>query len=255
MLSRPSRAAEPQPRPGPHPRPRPGRVIDIGSNSVRLVVYERLARSPTPLFNEKMLAGLGAGVAETGRLAADADGEDARPRSGALPRSPGRCASTELDVLATAATREAENGADFIAEVEAICGVPVTVLSGAEEARIAALGIVAGFQKPDGVAGDLGGGSLELTEVAGREVGAGDSLMLGGLRLQAASRRLAQGGARPGAQGARSLAGDRPAASAARSTRSAAPGARSRGSTCTTAAIRCTSCTNTGWTRTSSTIS
>ena len=111
---------------------------------------------------------------------------------------------TELDVLATAAIREAKNGADFIAEVEAICGVPVKVLSGAEEARIAALGIVAGFEQPDGVAGDLGGGSLELTEVKGRDVGAGDSLPLGGLRLQAGSRRIAQGGARSGARGARS---------------------------------------------------
>ena len=64
--------------------------------------------------------------------------------------------------------------------------MPVKVLSGAEEARIAALGVVAGFEHPDGVAGDLGGGSLELTEVKAREVGAGDSLPLGGLRLQAA---------------------------------------------------------------------
>ena len=61
------------------------------------------------------------------------------------------------------------------------------VLSGEEEARIAALGIVASFQQPDGVAGDLGGGSLELIEVKARDVGAGDSLPLGGLRLQAGS--------------------------------------------------------------------
>jgi exopolyphosphatase/guanosine-5'-triphosphate,3'-diphosphate pyrophosphatase len=162
-------------------------VIDIGSNSVRLVVYERLARSPTPLFNEKTLAGLGAGVAETGRLASDAMGKAAAAlrRFTALAR---QMRVTELDVLATAATREAENGSQFIAEVEAICGVPVSVLSGADEARIAALGIVAGFENPDGVAGDLGGGSLELTEVTGRQIGTGDSLLLGGLRLQATAR-------------------------------------------------------------------
>jgi exopolyphosphatase/guanosine-5'-triphosphate,3'-diphosphate pyrophosphatase len=134
-----------------------------------------------------MLAGLGAGVAETGRLAADAveKTKEALRRFAALTRQMG---VTELDILATAATREAANGADFITEAEAICGMPVTVLTGAEEARIAALGIVAGFQNADGVAGDLGGGSLELTEVKGREVGAGDSLLLGGLRLASASR-------------------------------------------------------------------
>ena len=165
----------------------PVAVIDIGSNSVRLVVYERLARSPTPLFNEKILAGLGAGVAETGRLAEDAVAKTsaALRRFVALTR---QMRVAELNVVATAATREAENGADFIAEVEKICGVPLTVLSGAEEARAAALGIVAGFQDADGIAGDLGGGSLELTDVSGRRIGSGESLLLGGLRLQTTSR-------------------------------------------------------------------
>ena len=187
MLLRPSRAPEPLPAQGRIPGHGPVAVIDIGSNSVRLVVYERLARSPTPLFNEKMLAGLGAGVAQTGRLAADAveKTKSALRRFTQLARQMG---VVELDVLATAATREAENGADFIAEAAAICGRPVTLLSGADEARMAALGIVAGFENPDGIAGDLGGGSLELTEVKGREVGNGDSLLLGGLRLAAASR-------------------------------------------------------------------
>jgi exopolyphosphatase/guanosine-5'-triphosphate,3'-diphosphate pyrophosphatase len=165
----------------------PVAVIDIGSNSVRLVVYERLARSPTPLFNEKILAGLGAGVAETGRLAEDAVAKTyaALRRFVALAR---QMRVADLNVVATAATREAENGAGFIAGAAKICGVPVTVLSGAEEARAAALGVVAGFQDADGVAGDLGGGSLELTDVSGRRIGAGESLLLGGLRLQTTSR-------------------------------------------------------------------
>ena len=162
-------------------------VIDIGSNSVRLVVYERLARSPTPLFNEKVLAGLGAGVADSGVLAADAIERTraALRRFAALAK---QLDVKELDVVATAAIREAKNGADFIREAEAICEAPVSVLSGAEEARIGALGIVAGFENPDGVGGDLGGGSLELVEVKGTQVGAGDSLPLGGLRLQTASK-------------------------------------------------------------------
>jgi exopolyphosphatase/guanosine-5'-triphosphate,3'-diphosphate pyrophosphatase len=159
-------------------------VIDIGSNSVRLVVYERLARSPTPLFNEKTLAGLGAGVAETGRIAADAAEKTraALRRFAALSR---QMRVVELNVVATAAIREAKNGTEFMAEVERICGVPIRILSGAEEARMSALGVVAGFRAPDGVAGDLGGGSLELTGVAARTVGPhGETLPLGGLRLQ-----------------------------------------------------------------------
>ncbi len=161
-------------------------VIDIGSNSVRLVVYERLARSPTPLFNEKVLAGLGAGVAESGRLSADAT-EKTRQ---ALRRFTALCrqmAVSELNVVATSAPREAEDGPAFIKEVEAICGVRVRLLSGDEEARIAALGVVAGFEHADGVAGDLGGGSLEMSEVNGSTVGPGESLPLGGLQLETAS--------------------------------------------------------------------
>jgi exopolyphosphatase/guanosine-5'-triphosphate,3'-diphosphate pyrophosphatase len=186
VLSRPSSAAEPFIAQGRVAGRSPVGVIDIGSNSVRLVVYEGLARSPTPLFNEKILAGLGSGVAETGSITDEA----AEKTRGALRRFAALARQmdvAELDVLATAAIREAKNGARFIVDVEAICGCPVKVLSGEDEARIAALGIVASFQQPDGVAGDLGGGSLELIEVKARDVGAGDSLPLGGLRLQAGS--------------------------------------------------------------------
>lgn len=151
------------------------------------MVYERLARSPTPLFNEKMLAGLGSGVAESGRLSNGAmeKAKGALRRFAALAR---QMHVDGLDVIATAAVREARNGAEFITEVEKICGAPVNVLSGAEEARIGALGIIAGFEQPDGVAGDLGGGSLELIEVVGREPGIGESLLLGSLSLENASK-------------------------------------------------------------------
>jgi exopolyphosphatase/guanosine-5'-triphosphate,3'-diphosphate pyrophosphatase len=164
----------------------PVAVIDIGSNSVRLVAYERLARSPTPLFNEKVLAGLGAGVAETGALSAGS----VEKALAALRRFTALAAQmrvVDLHVLATAATREAENGAAFIAEAQAICGVPVTVLTGKEEARAAAFGVISGVDHADGVGGDLGGGSLELVEVTGATVGRGETFPLGGLRLQAAS--------------------------------------------------------------------
>jgi exopolyphosphatase/guanosine-5'-triphosphate,3'-diphosphate pyrophosphatase len=161
-------------------------VIDIGSNSVRLVVYERLTRSPTPLFNEKVLCGLATVVAAEGRITKAA----AERVFAALRRFRALCDEMEvgeLFVLATAAARNARNGAEFIAETGAICGCEVHLLSGREEAEMSALGVVSGIHDPRGVVGDLGGGSLELVEVAGERIGMGVSLPLGGLVLQSAA--------------------------------------------------------------------
>lgn len=165
------------------PDRRPLSIIDIGSNSIRLVVYEGIARSPTVLFNEKMLAGLGRGIVSTGRLDEEAvrRAVDEFRRFRALSDQAG---AKELHVIATAAAREAENGMDFIHRAEKILGAPVRVLSGREEAHYSALGIISGFHAADGIAGDLGGGSLELVDVSGRTIGDGITLPLGGLRLQ-----------------------------------------------------------------------
>lgn len=164
----------------------PVAIIDIGSNSVRLVVYERLARSPTPFFNEKVLAGLGRSVAETGRLDEGAvhQAEDALKRFRALADQMG---VRHLNVLATAAAREAENGADFIRMAEEICRVEVRILTGEEEAHLAGLGVLAGIPKADGLCGDLGGGSLELVGISGGAISSGETYPLGGLRLQHAA--------------------------------------------------------------------
>jgi exopolyphosphatase/guanosine-5'-triphosphate,3'-diphosphate pyrophosphatase len=165
------------------PDRRPVSIIDIGSNSIRLVIYEGIARSPTVLFNEKMLAGLGRGIVTTGQL--DPDGvrravEEFR-RFRALSEQAG---AESLHVIATAAAREAENGPDFIRRAEEILGTSINVLTGRQEAYYSALGIISGFHRPDGIAGDLGGGSLELVDVRGRTIGEGITLPLGGLRLQ-----------------------------------------------------------------------
>ncbi|MCZ0735359.1 exopolyphosphatase [Phreatobacter sp. AB_2022a] len=158
-------------------------VIDIGSNSVRLVVYEALTRSPTPIFNEKALCGLGRNVLTSGRLA-----DEAVARAlASIRRFRVLCTQLnvgELHVLATAAVRDAKNGPDFVAECEAICGVPLRLLSGREEATFAALGVVSGTYQPDGIVGDLGGGSLELVDIKGERIGGGVTLPLGGLALQ-----------------------------------------------------------------------
>jgi exopolyphosphatase / guanosine-5'-triphosphate,3'-diphosphate pyrophosphatase len=161
----------------------PVAVIDIGSNSVRLVVYEGLARTQTPIFNEKVLAGLGREVLTTGLLAADA----VVKALASLKRFRALCDAMGVGkvwAIATAACRDADNGPAFIDKAEAACGVPITMLTGKREAELAALGIVSGFHKPDGIVGDLGGGSLELTDVHGHRLKSGITLSLGGLALQ-----------------------------------------------------------------------
>ncbi|HLQ94309.1 MAG TPA: exopolyphosphatase [Xanthobacteraceae bacterium] len=161
----------------------PVAVIDIGSNSVRLVVYEGLTRSPTPIFNEKVLCGLGRKVQSTGLLAADAVDRALT----ALRRFRALCDRIEVPqtyAIATAACRDARNGQDFIGRAESICGTTIEVISGKREAELAALGVVSGFHRPDGIVGDLGGGSLELTDVHHHRLGRGLTFPLGGLALQ-----------------------------------------------------------------------
>jgi exopolyphosphatase/guanosine-5'-triphosphate,3'-diphosphate pyrophosphatase len=158
-------------------------VIDIGSNSVRLVVYEGLTRSPTPIFNEKVLCGLGRQVQSTGLLAPDA----VEKALTALRRFRALCDRIDvakLWVIATAACRDATNGPAFIVEAERACRTKIAVVSGKREAQLSALGVVSGFHRPDGIVGDLGGGSLELTDIHYHRVHAGVTLPLGGLALQ-----------------------------------------------------------------------
>lgn len=174
--------------------PAPVAVIDIGSNSVRLVAYDQLSRAPVPVFNEKSLCGLGRAVALTGLLPADGLVQ----ALAALKRFRVLCDLMKVErlfVLATAAVRRATNGPAFIAEVRDILREDVQILSGAEEARLAACGVLSGLHEPDGLAGDLGGGSLELIDVRNGLIGEGVSLELGGLALRdAADKSLKRAG-------------------------------------------------------------
>jgi exopolyphosphatase/guanosine-5'-triphosphate,3'-diphosphate pyrophosphatase len=161
----------------------PVAVIDIGSNSVRLVIYEGVTRSPTPLFNEKTLAGLGREVQTKRLMPADS----VTTALAALKRFRALCDTMRVGkvwVVATAACRDAKNGPDFIRKAERICGTRIDVLSGKREAHLTALGVVSGFHRPDGIVGDLGGGSLELVDVRGARIKRGATLPLGGLALQ-----------------------------------------------------------------------
>ena len=162
----------------------PVAIIDIGSNSVRLVVYAGPKRIPTPIFNEKVLAGLGAGLDRTGKLSKDGR----RKALAALARF--KLLITHMrvkhtHVLATAAIRDAEDGAKFVDEV-AKTGFDCEVLSAAEEAHLAGQGVISGIPAADGTVGDLGGGSLELVDV-GNGDRRGISLPLGVLRIESSS--------------------------------------------------------------------
>jgi exopolyphosphatase/guanosine-5'-triphosphate,3'-diphosphate pyrophosphatase len=174
-------------QPVPSADAKPVAVIDVGSNTVRLVVYDRLSRNPLTIFNEKVTCGLGREIASTTRLADDAIAE----ALAAMKRFRAVCTGwgiTDANVIATAAVREAENGASFIRRVEAVWQGSVRVLSGDEEARLAAEGVICGFREPDGIVGDLGGGSLELIDVFGARSKDGTTLPLGGLTLSDAAR-------------------------------------------------------------------
>jgi len=157
-------------------------VIDIGSNSIRLVVYDGLTRAPLPIVNRKAVVGLGTDVERLGRI-----GDDSFERGVAAVAALVRIAEdvpvAQLSLLATAAVREAENGAAFQAAVAVACGRTMDVLSGDDEARMSALGVISASPQASGIVGDLGGGSLELVAVENGRVLKQTSLPIGPLRL------------------------------------------------------------------------
>jgi exopolyphosphatase/guanosine-5'-triphosphate,3'-diphosphate pyrophosphatase len=156
-------------------------IIDIGSNSVRLVVYDGPRRIPFVLFNEKVMAGLGASLAKTGAI----EPEAMERGLNAVGRFAHLCQAMKvahIRCVATAAVRDATNGPDFIARA-AEMGLTVELLTGAQEAIGAAMGVLSGIPGADGIVGDLGGGSLELARIRGGAVEQTISLPLGVLRL------------------------------------------------------------------------
>lgn len=156
-------------------------IIDIGSNTVRLVVYGGALRAPTVVLNEKVTAKLGREIAATGRLADEAMAVALRglKRFALLLSDLG---VTDIDTVATAAVRDAANGPEFVASLRAI-GLAPRVISGEEEALLSAHGVIGAFPDARGIVADLGGGSLELVRVAGGTTAGATSLPLGTLRL------------------------------------------------------------------------
>jgi exopolyphosphatase / guanosine-5'-triphosphate,3'-diphosphate pyrophosphatase len=158
-------------------------VVDLGSNSVRLVVFEGRGRNPVPVFNEKAVLGLGRGLQTTGALneAAVPQAITVIARYHAIARAMG---AAPVEILATAAVRDATNGEAFVeALARRVPGVPIRILAGEEEASLSADGVLLGFPGADGILGDLGGGSLELVDLRHGHAARMASLPIGAIRL------------------------------------------------------------------------
>jgi len=156
-------------------------VIDVGSNTVRIVVYGGAQRAPTVLLNERVVARLGSDLQHTGRI------PEAAIETALAGLRRYRSILTDLhvntvDVIATAAPRLAENGVEFLEQVRA-CGFDPILLSGEEEARTSAMGVIGAFPGARGVVADLGGGSIELVDIANGECNHGVSMPIGTLLL------------------------------------------------------------------------
>lgn len=158
-------------------------VVDLGSNSVRLVVYEGLGRNPMSIFNEKAVLRLGRGLQATGLL--DPHGMTQAMtilhRYRAVARAMG---AHPIEILATAAVRDALNGADFVKQLQHhMPDVPVRILSGVEEAELSSEGLLCGIPEADGLLADIGGGSLELVRLDNGKSSTALTLPLGVIRL------------------------------------------------------------------------
>lgn len=157
-------------------------VVDVGSNSVRLVVFDGAARSPAYFYNEKIMCALGAGLSETGRL-----NPKGRERALAAIRRFQLLAAgmgiPPLTAVATAAVRDASDGADFCDQILQETGLKIYVIDGEEEARLSAQGVLLGWPTANGLVCDIGGASMELAEVADGQVGRRLTSPLGPLKL------------------------------------------------------------------------
>lgn len=182
---------------------KPVAVIDIGSNSIRLVIFEKIERSPQEAFNEKQTCALGAGLSADGtsRLAADGKRlalQTLRRFAHILAHWEPSIPRANIIALATEALRKAEDGPAFATEILRKTGIPVEIISGVTEGRLSALGVLSGIPDADGIVGDLGGGSLELVDLRRFRTHRfhdpnGTSLPLGALRVQEIA---AQGGSK-----------------------------------------------------------
>ena len=174
-----ARLAQPAPTRG---KGQPFAVIDIGSNSVRLVVFASLSRAPLTVFNEKVLCRLGNFVPGS-RMLSEAAMQRALSTLGRFAHLLKVMQVDHVAAIATAAVRDADNGGEFCHRVMEQTGIAVSIVSGQEEARLAALGVAAANPDVTGITGDLGGGSLELVTLQNGQIGQGVTLNIGTLNI------------------------------------------------------------------------
>ena len=162
-------------------------VIDIGSHTIRLVVFDGRMRSPAYFFNEKETCSLGAEVQSTGALYADGKTRALAVMKRFRALAKAMNVST-LEVVATAAMRDATDGPEFAETITAETGLPVRIIDGVQEGRYAAMGVLLGEARRKGVVIDIGGASMEITSLEDRKVGSVETTPLGPLRLSATGR-------------------------------------------------------------------
>lgn len=184
LLSETGLAGSPRARRSPRS---PVAIVDIGSNSVRIVIYDGQTRAAATLDNEKAICAIGRDMVTTGRLHAEGCSLALRALARFRILADGLGVSAR-EAVATAAARDAQNGREFVARAEAAWGAPVRILSGEEEAKLAAQGVLAGTPDAAGLVADLGGGSLDMVGVRGGETGEPFTLPYGPLRLMDLSR-------------------------------------------------------------------
>ena len=153
-------------------------IIDLGSNSIRMLIYDNFKISPIPVFNEKAVCKLGKNLDKSKKLNPDGIKSSLKVLN-RFKEILDISDVQDLEIIATAAFREATDASEFLREIEKIFNKKPLVLSGEEEARTSANGVMVGFDEVDGLVADLGGGSLELARVSKNQIIETTSLPLG----------------------------------------------------------------------------
>lgn len=171
-------------------KPRSLGILDIGSNSIRLVAYDLMARPPKRFFNEKIITALGKELEKTGRLYSKGKKRTRSALQGFLTL--GKVLNLDHIVgVATAASRDAEDGEEFINSLNKKFGIRIDIIDGAHEATLSAMGVYSAFPKANGIVADLGGGSLELAILCKSKITRAQSLKLGALRIASHQKKAA----------------------------------------------------------------
>jgi exopolyphosphatase/guanosine-5'-triphosphate,3'-diphosphate pyrophosphatase len=153
-------------------------VIDVGSNSVRFVVFDGAIRSPSYFYNEKVMAGLGTDLAHTGKL--HPEGKERALRAMVrFAKIAERMELTSLAAVATEAVRAASDGPEFCQTVLDEIGIELVPVSGEQEARLSAQGVLLGWPQTSGLVCDIGGASMELAQLKSGDVERARSSKLG----------------------------------------------------------------------------